>query len=303
MKPPGLRVSSDVSFAGSSITISVPATSANLGPGYDCLGLAVDLHNTITVTRKEEAGESPEHGMIRQVADVFFAQPEVSEPAFGFTWQIEGDVPTSRGLGSSVTVRLGVMMGLNELAGAPLSRQRLFELCSEAEGHPDNVGPAVFGGFVLSNGTASFRFEVDERLKVVLVIPNHEVETLYARGALPAHVPHRDAARNTANACTIVAAFAMGRYEQMGDALQDYLHQPYRQHLIPGLFEAIEAGRKAGAIGGYLSGSGSTIACFATSSANTEAIAAAMQKALATKNIQSISHVVGVDNSGARVLN
>ena len=122
-----------------SVVIAIPATSANLGPGYDCLGLALQLTNRLTLSRLEGAVRcEPAHGMVEKTAALFFDQPElraIKSAAFAFSWSIEGDVPRSRGLGSSVTVRLGVLMGLNELTGRPLSAARLYEVCSQAEGH------------------------------------------------------------------------------------------------------------------------------------------------------------------------
>ncbi|TLD70253.1 homoserine kinase [Phragmitibacter flavus] len=284
----------------SSVTIYVPATSANLGPGYDCLGLALNLHNRVTITRTTSPGESPAHPMVAQIASLFFNHHQTNTSPFGFTWHIEGEVPRSRGLGSSVTVRLGVLMGLNALAGNPLNREILFNICTIAEGHPDNVAPAVFGGFALASSTQHFRFEVDPRLKAVIAIPALEVETSQARAALPTSIPHAEAAKNTANAAVIVAAFATGQYEKLVGAFHDYLHQPYRQHLIPGLFDTINAGIDAGALGGYLSGSGSTIACL-TLSEDPQSIAQAMQAALAAKQISSHTHILTPDNQGAQV--
>ncbi len=286
-----------------SVTIRVPGTSANIGPGYDCMGLALDLSNRVTITRLPSGAKPIEqpHRMVQDIAEAFFSEQGANVAPFPFSWEIGGDVPISRGLGSSVTLRLGVLMGLNELSGQPLNKQRLFEICSTAEGHPDNVAPAVFGGFVLANGTNWFRFPVQEPLKAVLLIPDTEVQTAHARAALPPSVPHSDAARNTANACTIVAAFATGLYQYMGKALQDFLHQPYRQHLVPGMFEAIEAGFRAGAIGGYLSGSGSTIACL-TCEGKEEAIGKAMQEALTASGLTSRIVIVGAENEGAQVV-
>jgi homoserine kinase len=286
-----------------SVTIEVPATSANLGPGYDCLGLALDLHNRVTLTKLDGALRvEPAHSMVEQIAAMFFGQKEVDQPAFGFSWSIKGDVPRSRGLGSSVTVRLGVLMGLNELAGRPLGKDRLYRLCSEAEGHPDNVGPALFGGFVVaSNNTEWIQFPVDDALGVVLLIPDYEVETSLARAALPEAVPHGHAARNTAHACTLVAAFATRQYDRIRNALADYLHQPYRKHLVHGLMDIIGAGVKAGALGGYLSGSGSAVACF-TDAENATTIGEAMRKALEKTGHQGRALTTRVDNRGACVI-
>lgn len=283
------------------VTISVPATSANIGPGYDCLGLALSLYNRATITRLEgSASIVPHHPMVQAISDLFFRQTEVKVAPFGFSWSMTGDVPLSRGLGSSVTVRLGVLMGLNELCNRPLSKQQLFVVCSEAEGHPDNVGPAVFGGFVLSNQMQWTRFEVQSRLRTVLLIPDFEVATDHARAGLPKTVPHAEAARNTANACSLVAAFATGEYERIRGTLDDFLHQPYRQHLVPGLHDVIAAGVQAGALDGYLSGSGSTIACLTLE--NEDGIATAMHEALQKTGATGRVMAVAADNTGASVI-
>jgi homoserine kinase len=284
-----------------SVTISVPATSANLGPGYDCLGLALSVYNqtTVTVLEGDRPHIEPHHPMVEAISALFFQQPDVEEAPFPFSWSIKGDVPQSRGLGSSVTVRLGILMGLNELCGSPLNKERLFTICAEAEGHPDNVAPAVFGGFAVASREQHFRFPVDERLKAVILIPEYEVQTAHARTALPESVPHGDAARNTAHACTLVAAFATGEYERMGSELEDFLHQPYRRHLVPGLFEIVHAGVTAGAIGGYLSGSGSAVACL-TTSGDPDAIASAMLQELARTGANGRTIIVSADNTGAK---
>ena len=128
-----------------SVRVRVPATSANLGPGFDSLGVALRLYNTTTVVR----GRGPAPGdMASAAADLFFGKTQMKP--FAFHWSVEGDVPRSRGLGSSVTVRLGVLHGLNELAGRPLKRHGVFELCAELEGHPDNAAPGAFGGFCIA---------------------------------------------------------------------------------------------------------------------------------------------------------
>lgn len=260
------------------VTIQVPGSTSNIGPGFDCLGIALAIYNRMTVTREDgPMTVDPAHTMIRECARLFFRRTNV--PAFGFRWSVTGDVPVSRGLGSSVTIRLGILAALNELSNCPLTRDGLFALCSEVEGHPDNAGPAAFGGFVLTDARGeSFRFEVSPRLKFVLLIPDMEVLTEHARRVLPPSVPHREAVINTGNACIITAAFVTGQYEKMRECFGDALHQPYRAHLVPGLFEIIEAGVNAGALGGFLSGSGSSICCLALEGAE-EAVSGAMQHA------------------------
>src|SRR5947208_650563 len=130
-----------------SVTIRVPATSANLGPGYDCLGVALQLFNRVTVEQNSTGECSPKSDMASKTAADFFAKSRADQ--FGLSWKIEGDVPRSRGLGSSVTVRLGLLMALNELSETKLSRNELFDICAKLEGHPDNAAPAAFGGFTV----------------------------------------------------------------------------------------------------------------------------------------------------------
>lgn len=173
----------------SHVTIQVPGSTSNIGPGFDCLGIALALYNRLSVTRIDgPLSVEPAHSMIRECARLFFRRTNV--PEFGFTWSVSGDVPISRGLGSSVTIRLGILAALNELSGRPLTQDGLFALCSEVEGHPDNAGPAAFGGFVLTDSRGeSFRFAVSPRLKFVLLIPDMEVLTEHARRVLPPPSP------------------------------------------------------------------------------------------------------------------
>lgn len=279
------------------VTIQVPGSTSNIGPGFDCLGIALAIYNRLTVTREDgPLTVEPAHAMIRECARLFFRRTNVTE--FGIRWSVEGDVPISRGLGSSVTIRLGILAALNELSSRPLTQDGLFALCSEVEGHPDNAGPAAFGGFVLTDARGeSFRFEVSPRLKFVLLIPDMEVLTEHARRVLPPTVGHREAVMNIGNASIITAAFATGEYEKMRDCFDDALHQPYRAHLVPGLFEMIEAGVNAGALGGFLSGSGSAVCCLALEGAE-KAVGDAMLAAW-HGSAPAVIRIVTADNQGA----
>ena len=276
-----------------SITIRVPGTTANLGPGYDCLGVALRLYNQVTLRRTRPEGKLPP--IVEQAARLFFET--AGEKPFAFDWAIRGDVPQARGLGSSVTVRLGVLHGLNTLAGRPLDREEIFMLCTELEGHPDNAAPAEFGGFTVAGNESCLAFPVDRELKFVLLIPDFEVATPDARRVLPETVPHAGAVTSAANAARITAAFAARHYEALEGCFEDHLHQPHRQPLIPFLPAVIAAGEKAGAIGGFLSGSGSTIACLTLEAE--EAVAAAMRKAAGVPGARTL--IVEADNDGVRI--
>jgi len=276
------------------VTIRVPATSANLGPGYDCLGVALQIYNCVTVTRATEPDANP---MTVAAAEKFFAQAQVAQ--FSVAWKIVGDVPRSRGMGSSVTVRLGLLHGLNELAGRPLTAQVLFEICAELEGHPDNAAPAAFGGFTVAGGAEVACFPVASELQFVLLIPDFEVSTPAARRVLPAQLDRLAAAQSCANACRITAAFAAQNYALLRGAFVDQLHQPFREkELIPFLSRVIAAGESAGALGGFLSGSGSTICCVTLN--NVDEVGAAMLAASGNTGAQIV--IAQADNVGTTVL-
>ena len=271
----------------------VPATTSNLGPGFDCLGVALQLYNFVTVAR---ASEIEAGGMARQAAHRFFRAADC-EP-FGFRCTVEGEVPRSRGLGSSVTIRLGVLHALNALLDHTLRRPQIFELCAELEGHPDNAAPAEFGGFVVARRNRHQRFPVDPRLSFVLLIPGFEVKTAEARSVLPNEVDRVRAVESCGNACAITAAFVSGSYENLRGLWRDHLHQPFREKFVPFLDRVIAAGESAGALGGFLSGSGSTVACVTLRAA--EEVAAAMRDASGLDGAET--RVTRADNDGARIV-
>jgi homoserine kinase len=274
-----------------SVTLRVPATTANLGPGYDCLGVALQIYNEVTVSRSDAAGEPSE--MAQAAADEFFTASQVQP--FAFELEITGEVPRSRGMGSSVTVRLGLLHGLNELAGRPLGAEQLFQICAKLEGHPDNAAPAAFGGFTVAGGEEIARFEVEEALQFVLLIPDFEVATPDARRVLPSSLDRLAAATSCANACRITAAFASRNYQLLRGAFEDHLHQPFREkELIPFLTKVIRAGEAAGALGGFLSGSGSTICCVTLEAP--EQVAAAMFNAAQNAGARTV--ITRADNCG-----
>jgi homoserine kinase len=231
--------------------------------------------------------------MADEAAAVFFRKAGC-EP-FVFNWLLDGNVPLSRGLGSSVTLRLGLLHGLNELSGRPLSREQLFRACFELEGHPDNAAPGEFGGFTV--GSLPIRFEVAPELRFVLLIPELELRTADARRVLPAQLDRLAAVRSAGNACRITAAFAAQRYELLRGAFGDEFHQPFRQPLVPFLNGVIRAGEQAGALGGFLSGSGSAVCCVTLDAP--ELVAESM---LAAAGVPAHTMITCADNQGAHVL-
>jgi homoserine kinase len=275
------------------VTVRVPASTSNLGPGFDCLGVALSLYNNITVSRGKRGAVS---GMIRDAARKFFAAAQCK--AFEYSCDIRGDIPIARGLGSSVTVRLGVLHALNKIARTNLTRHELFTLCAELEGHSDNAAPASFGGFTVARGLEMQHFNVSPQLRFILLVPNFEIATNAARRLLPSKISRTDAVRNVANASAIAAAFATRDYEKLRGCFVDYLHQPFRKKLIPFLEDTIRSAETAGALGAFLSGSGSAIC--AITLRNPRKIAEAMMRASPQKDAGII--ITRADNEGAQIL-
>jgi homoserine kinase len=274
------------------VTVRAPASTSNLGPGFDCLGVALSLYNQITIKSGPAGGSNR---MVRDAARKFFAVANCRR--FDFSCEIRGNVPIGRGLGSSVTVRLGVLHALNEIARTNLSREQLFELCAELEGHPDNAAPASFGGFTIARGTDVQHFKVSPRLRFILLIPSFEVATIEARRLLPANILRSNAARNTANVAAIAASFATRDYKRLRGCFVDYLHQPFRKKLVPFLDRVITAAERAGALGAFLSGSGSAICALALD--DSKKIAAAMLRASRLFHTQTV--IIRADNRGVRI--
>ncbi len=293
------------------VTVRVPGTTSNLGPGFDCLGVALRIHNSVTLMRDPSRRFSHPQ-IVSEAADRFFNQAR--RRPFSFSYSIAEQVPRSRGLGGSATVRLGVLLALNRLSGKLLDPVTIFRICAELEGHPDNAAPATFGGFTVTRRdgfpavmfrrlpTPSFlrasvqRFEVSSRLYFVLLIPELEIQTSRARRILPAKVLRVAAVENCGNACALTAAFASQNYENLRGNFADQLHQPFRTKLIPFLPRVIAAAENAGALGGFLSGSGSTIAAVTLEAP--KKIAAAMSSAAKTPGCTIITQA---DNRGAQI--
>jgi homoserine kinase len=306
------------------VTVRVPASTSNLGPGFDCLGVALRIYNSVTVTRGRLPGQ-PHPEIVSQAAGQFFKQAR--RRSFPFSFSTVEEIPRSRGLGGSATIRLGVLHALNRLSGDPLDRLTIFQLCAELERHPDNAAPATFGGFTVVQGRASApdrgkhatlwrsvgarrrsdprdvrpvfqRFGVSNRLYFVLLVPDFEISTSLARRILPSKISRLAAVENCANACAIAAAFVSKDYEKLRGVFADHLHQPFRAKLIPFLPAVIAAAEKAGALGAFLSGSGSTICAITLQ--YPDRVAAAMKRAARSSPSRTI--VTRADNRGARIM-
>jgi homoserine kinase len=296
-------------MSSSSVKIRVPASTSNLGPGFDCLGLALSLHNVAQVTRLDRV--QPQRGMVGETGAAFFRQVAKGRfQPFGFEAKIEGSIPVSRGLGSSVTVRLGVLMGLAELVKEEVSvtKDEILRLLIELEGHPDNAVPSLLGGFAICSPTTSeardgfayTRVAVGSELSFVTLVPELRLSTETARGLLPHEMDFGRAVENCQRTARIAALFCTGDYAALRGLFVDHFHQPFRQVMIPGFTDILGAARDAGALGSFLSGSGSTL--MAVTLDHVPEISRAMLETAKKHELPSRVLVLHADNEGAQVM-
>ncbi len=295
------------------VTVRVPASSANLGPGFDTLGLALCLYNRMTVglsdgpTRVEVRGEGegvlesgPDNLVVRAAHRLY---AEVGQAPPPLSVRLENAIPVSRGLGSSSTAIVGGLAAANALLGDPLDRDAVLGLAVELEGHADNVAPALCGGLQVCCVTPSGLLRVPVHppagLRAVVCIPDARVSTERARRALPDHYSRADAVYNISRAALLVAALSTGRLDVLRPAMEDRLHQPYRASLVPGFTAAVEAALAAGASGACLSGSGSTMLALCTGGET--AIGEAMATAVRAAGSDARWLALEVDSDGAVV--
>jgi homoserine kinase len=307
---------------GRKVTVEVPASSANLGAGYDCLGVALELTNkvelevrgwsrgeielTVDGEGRDELTEDRENCFVKGLeAALEAARGELPD---GVGWRIvmHNKIPLARGLGSSAAATVAGVVAGNALLGDPLSKEDMLGLACDVEGHPDNAAAALLGGFTVSartpDGVEAVRFDVPRDLRAVLFIPELRLPTDGMRKALPAKVPLADAVANLGAVGLGVAGLATGRYELLKYLTVDRLHEPYRATVYPQLPRLIEAAREAGALGACLSGAGSTILAFADSMNGITRIEAAFVAAAADTDLPGQVVVVEPRNKGAKVL-
>ena len=304
----------------STITITVPATTANLGPGFDCIGAALSLYNRfqfsrlepsateklkITVTGQEAAKVKTDESNLAYVAFVtLYDRLNQSPPPLAI--HIDMQVPLARGLGSSATAIVGGLVGANELAGAPLSQVEVMQLAIELEGHPDNVVPALLGGCRLAaSNTPGGSWEICDipwhpDIVPVAAIPDFELSTAEARKVLPADYSMADAIFNAAHLGLLVRALATGDRNWLRCALQDKIHQPYRQSLIKGYEAVQQAALNAGACGMVISGAGPTLLAL-TDVTNADAVVREMATAWMEFGVKADVRAISLDNQGAQV--
>ena len=309
-------------LAGRSVTVEMPASSANLGAGYDCLGVALAITNRVTVEARTEsphgielAVEGEGDGELTADRDNRFVRglEAAIRAAWGdvpadLGWRIQmgNDIPLSRGLGSSAAATVGGVLAGNALTGGGLETKEMLRLATEIEGHPDNASAVLLGGFVASaggpGGVDAVRFDVPAGLRAALFVPDLRLSTGEMRAVLPAAVPFGDAVANLGAVAVGVGGLASGRFDLLRRLTVDRLHEPYRAGAFPQLPDLIEAARDAGALGACLSGAGSTVIAFVDSEATAAAVSGAFDATAARLNLAGRANRVDLRNEGARVL-
>jgi homoserine kinase len=300
----------------SSAIISVPATTANIGPGFDCLGAALSLHNRFTFAQLDAAPGTVEivasgddcdrvqtdaNNLVYQAFAKFYKA--LAQPVPAIKIDIEMGVPLARGLGSSATAIVGGLVGANALTGFATSRADVMQLAIAMEGHPDNVVPALLGGCRLAATNQNESWEIcdipwHDSVTPIVAIPHFELSTADARRVLPATYSRADAIFNTAHLGLLLRGLETGNGDWLQAALHDRIHQPYRQSLISG-YEAIhQAAMAVGAYGLVISGAGSTLLALAERS-QAEGVRAAIATTWQSQGIQAEVKVVQLDRAGA----
>ncbi|CAI6082400.1 homoserine kinase [Cohnella sp. JJ-181] len=300
--------------AADRVVVRVPASTANLGPGFDSLGMALSLYAWVDLAPADrttvtlyggnlEGVPRDKSNLIYEVAQSVFERAGVRLPELAIG--IRSDIPLTRGLGSSASAIVGALVAANALIGEPLETDELFQMATALERHPDNVGASIYGGIVAAawDGARAeaVRFDPPASLRFLAAIPAFELATKSARGVLPQQVAREDAVFNVAHSSLLTAALATGRLDALRHALRDKLHQPYRAPLIPGMERVLREAPDHGALGAVLSGAGPTLLAFAEAGADIAGLEAFVREALAEAGVQAELRWLQPDLCGPKV--
>ena len=291
----------------------IPASTTNLGPGFDVLGLALQLYSTVELEEVDAGIEILIRGLDSEIitkgvdniayraADLVFERSGY-EPK-GLRLSLVNGIPAIRGLGGSGTAILGGLLTANALRDEPFSQAELLNFATELEGHPDNVAASLLGGLVVSlqhdERVHTIKLDCQPNLCVAVAIPDFQLPTKQARGVLPEKIKFCDAVHNVSCSSLLVAAFATENLDLLPLAMRDRLHQPYRTPLIPGFDDVAEAAMRAGALSIALSGAGPSIAAYCTTAE--QEIANQMHQAFAKNGISCDVKILSIDSTGATV--
>jgi homoserine kinase len=282
------------------VRVRVPASTANLGAGFDTLGMALNLYLELTMELcEEEPGFFARENLIAQGALAVF--DTAGFPRRGLRLQTQSQIPLAKGLGSSAAALVAGIGAANRLLGDPLSAEEQLRLAVKLEGHPDNVLPAFVGGVTvaMTSGEQVYYQQIpgDEQLRLVVAVPTYRLATQEARAVLPEQVAWRDAVANLQRSSFLVAALYRKDYAQLRLALRDSLAEPWRKQLIPGFSRIVAAAEDAGAWAAVISGAGPSIAAWCRED-NAEVVARAMREALLTAQVDADLLVLTADNAG-----
>ena len=308
------------------VSVKVPASSANVGPGFDCLGMALPLYNTITIEETVLPGTGIEINLMaedgatgmdfsnipRDENNIVYKAVEMLYNSIGqepseLKINIQSQIPITRGLGSSSSIVVGGLLAANKLLGSPADETALLAIATEVEGHPDNVAPAILGGFVLANqendGTISYcKLKWPEEWDITVCIPDFELSTEIARSILPKEVPMQDAIFNAKHLAMLIQAVNTKDEKLMKIALKDRLHQPYREKLVPGMKEIIETFKhEDNVLGAVLSGAGPSILIISYKY-DLDKIKSKVHEIWEKQNIKSDIRTMKIEEQGAIVL-
>ncbi len=313
---------SGADLVGRRVTIDVPATTANLGAGFDALAMALDLATLIELevlsaerepvyqveVRGEGAGHLPNGRRNRFISALLEGLADAGVDPGGAAWRVRMDnrIPVTRGLGSSASATVAALTAADALLDGALGRERILELATLAEGHADNAAAAIYGGLCVvtevEGAPRAIRLDPPEGLLAALYIPDKHLSTAAMRAALPESVPFADAVHNVGAATLMVAALSQGRFDLLAAATVDRLHEPYRTNAYPELPHLIEAALAAGARGACLSGAGPTVIAFSEDVAAAATIAAAMERRAQELGLGGRAAVQSARADGARVI-
>lgn len=253
------------------IRIRVPATTANLGPGFDSLGMALGLYNYFSfeeidrgleILGTEEKYSNKDNLIYRSMLRTF---EKIGYKPRGIRIRVEAEIPVSRGLGSSASCIVGGIVGANKISRAGLTDEEVLDLAVEIEGHPDNIAPTIFGGLIVSmiedEGIIYNRLDLEEKFKLLALIPDFTLSTSESRSVLPETIDYRDAVENVGRVAILLSALANGRLDLLKYGFKDNLHQPYRGKLIKNYSAIKKEIEKLGSLGSYISGAGPTLMC------------------------------------------
>ncbi len=301
---------------GQKVLVDVPSTTANLGPGFDCLGAALDLNNHFAMRRIEGNGErfeliiegtegshlrgGPENLVYRAAQRVW---KTANQEPFGLEARVNLAVPPARGLGSSATAIVAGLVGANALIGNPLTKEKLLELAIDIEGHPDNVVPSLLGGLCLTAKAISQRWRVVRcewvnSIKVVVAIPSIRLSTSEARRAMPKTIPIEDAVINLGAINLLLQGLRTGNGDLITDGMHDRLHEPYRWRLIKGGLSVRQAAIEAGAWGCVISGAGPSLLALCPDSSGPR-VSRAMVRAWESAGVASRAPVLNLHREGS----